>query len=389
VKISSLHPTIVTVPGDRGPVTVVLVELATDEGLVGLGEAPTPIGAEPARELIASTAPLLLGQDPLQPERLKKILYLNYNLTHLHIHAACWALNAIDMALWDLLGKAAGMPLYKLWGGAFRTEIPFYGYIDYKLSADEAGAEAARLAAQGYGTIYRKIGLHEADDLACLAAIRAAIGPDVKLRVDANQSWSVGEAVEKIKRMAPFDLEYVDQPVLMYNVDELAQVRALSPVRIAAHESSWTMYEALNVIKRSAADAIHVDPRFDAGMMGARITAGMAEAAGLPTIMHHYTALGVTAAAYCQLIAAAPSFTLANQTGYAQLTDDVIAGGLMPFHQGCLRLPEGPGIGVTLDQAKVEQYAALYQRDIKGTEFSRPWMTPRYMMMQYRNFFEE
>jgi L-alanine-DL-glutamate epimerase-like enolase superfamily enzyme len=293
------------------------------------------------------------------------------------------------MALWDLVGKAAGLPLHKLWGGAFRTEIPFYGYIDYKLSADEAGLEAARLAAEGYGTIYRKIGLHEADDLACLAAIRAAIGPDVKLRVDANQSWSVGEAVEKIKRMVPFDLEYVDQPVLMYNVDELAQVRALSPVRIAAHESSWTMYEALNVIKRSAADAIHVDPRFDAGMMGARITAGMAEAAGLPTIMHHYTALGVTTAAYCQLIAAAPSFTLANQTGYAQLSDDVILGGLMPFRKGCLRLPEGPGIGVTLDPAKVEEYAALYQRDIKGTEFSRPWMTPRYMMMQYRNFFEE
>src|SRR5512137_1225694 len=115
MKITSLRPTIVTVPGDRGPVTVVLVEIGTDAGLVGLGEAPTPTGAEPARELIASTAPLLLGQDPLQPERLKKILYLNYNLTHLHIHAACWALNAIDMALWDLVGRAAGLPLYKLW----------------------------------------------------------------------------------------------------------------------------------------------------------------------------------------------------------------------------------------------------------------------------------
>jgi L-alanine-DL-glutamate epimerase-like enolase superfamily enzyme len=147
------------------------------------------------------------------------------------------------------------------------------------------------------------------------------------------------------------------------------------------------MYEAMNVLKREAADVIHVDPRFDAGFMGARLTAGMAEAAGVPVVMHSFTELGVAQCAYMHLIASVPNFTLANQSGYRHLTDDVIKGGLMTFKDGCLDLPEGPGIGVELDQEKVETYARYYQENIKGKEFSQPWLTPQYMLMQYRRFF--
>jgi len=87
------------------------------------------------------------------------------------------------------------------------------------------------------------------------------------------------------------------------------------------------------------------------------------------------------------LIASAPNFTLANQSGYHRLTDDVIQGGLLTFKNGCLDLPDKPGIGVELDPAKVDTYARYYEENIKGKEFSQPWMTPQYMMMQYRRFF--
>ncbi|MBC7235071.1 MAG: mandelate racemase/muconate lactonizing enzyme family protein, partial [Chloroflexi bacterium] len=372
MKISALRSTPVAVPSTQGYVPVVIVEVFTDKGLIGLGEAPCPTGTEAAKTLIESARPLLLGQDPLQPEPLKKRLYAAFNLTHLHIHAACWALNAIDMALWDVVGKACGQPLYRVWGGAFRKRIPFYASVSHELPPDAAAAKAAEYVAQGYGTIYRKVGLDEENDLACLKAIREAIGPSVKLRVDANQSWSAGEAIRIIRRMAEYDLEFVDQPVLMYNVDELARVRAASPVPIAAHEASWTMYEALQVIKRGAADVIHVDPRFDAGMMGARVTAGMAEAAGLPVVMHHFSTLGVALCAYLHVIASCPNFTYANQTGYFRLYDDVLAGGLVPIEGGSIAVPEEPGIGVTLDADKMATYSAAYEQHVRGREFSQP-----------------
>ena len=387
MKVTGLRSTAVAVPTESAYVPAVIVEVLTDEGIVGLGEAPTPIGTDAAKTIIDSAEPLLVDEDPMAPEPLKKKLYAYYDLTHLHIHAACWALNAIDMALWDIVGKACGQPLHRIWGGAFRKQVPFYAAIDHELTPPEAAAKAAAFVEQGFGTIYRKVGLDEQTDLSCLKAIREAIGPEVKLRVDANQSWSAGEAVRIIRRFADYDLEFVDQPVLMYNIDELARVRAASQVPIASHESSWTMYEAVNVIKRSAADVIHVDPRFDAGFMGARLTAGMAEAAGLPVVMHHYTTLGVALAAYLQLIAATPNFVYANQTGYQRLTDDIIAGGMKTFKGGSIAVPEAPGIGVSLDAEKLAFYARYYTDNVQGSEFSQPWMTPQYMMMQYRRFF--
>ncbi|MCC7354123.1 MAG: mandelate racemase/muconate lactonizing enzyme family protein [Anaerolineae bacterium] len=364
----------------------VLVKVFTDEGWVGLGEAPDPAGAEVTKTIIDATEPLLVGEDPTNVEVLKKKLYAHYNLTHFHIHAACWALNGIDMALWDLVGRSCQKPLYQIWGGAFRKEIEYYGRVPVACP-EEVGDRAAELAGEGFKTIYLKVGLDEEEDLARVRAIREAIGPKLKIRVDPNQSWQPHDAVRILRRMGEYGLEFVEQPVHMYNLDALTRVRQGVNVPIAAHESSWTMYDAVNVIKQGAADAIHVDPRFDAGFVGARITAGMAEAAGLPVIMHSFSELGVAQCAYMHLIASTPNFTLANQSGYRELADDVIKGGLMSFRDGCMTLPEKPGIGVELDQEKVNHYARYYQEHVKGQEAPDPWSSPQHKLMQYRRFF--
>ena len=395
MKITGLTSTIVAVPTHKTSTSqlygatyrvAIIVQVFTDEGLIGLGEAPNPVGAEATKAIVDAAEQILVGEDPTEPEILKKKLYAYFNLTHLHIHAACWALNGIDVALWDLAGQACQQPLWKLWGGAFRKKIEFYGPVD-RASPEDSAAAARQRVAEGFRTLYMKVGFDEAGDLACVQAMREAAGPDIKIRVDANQSWSAGEAVRIIQRMSQYDLEFVDQPVLMYNIDELARVRDSVDVPVAAHESSWTMYEALSVIKRGAADVIHVDPRFDAGLMGARLTAGMAEAAGLPVVMHDFANLGIAQYACNHLMAAVPNFTLANQGGMHELEDDVIEGGLRPLEDGCLEVPDGPGIGVRLDPDRLERYARFYEENVKGKEFSQPWMTPKYMMMQYRRFF--
>lgn len=398
MKISRIEVTPVGVPleptetesrfraGSRTLVSV-LIQVHTNDGLVGYGEMPPVMGADLTEAIINSAKDSLLGENPLHVNRIMKVLYARYNMAHLHLHAACWALNGFEMALWDLAGKSAGRPLYELWGGPFRLDIPYYGHVEREDPASMQKA-ARRLVEQGFETLYTKVGLDPEEDLAAVAAMRAGAGSaKVRIRVDANQSWSPAEAIRMINAMAPYGLEFVDQPVLMYNLDALVSVKRAVSVPISAHESGWTMYDMLNVIKHQAADVVHVDPRFDAGLTGSRISAGIAEAAGIPVVAHSFGELGVAFAANMHLIASCPNFTLANQEdGYRFLTDDIIIGGPLKFRGGRVRVPDGPGLGVTLDPEKVARYAEYYQKEIRERGLDRDLHTDLYGAMYLRPY---
>jgi L-alanine-DL-glutamate epimerase-like enolase superfamily enzyme len=387
MKITDVRPTIVAVPLKTAykstwrrsyigatPMVAVLVEIETDDGIVGIGETPVVVGhdANVTVDVINAVEFLLLGQDPLQVEILKREMYSHCGLPHLGVRGLGWALSGIDIALWDIVGKTAGLPLHKMWGGPFRTQIPFYADLPPD-TPDRMAASAKQWVEEGFRTVYIKVGFDPDLDVSRVAAVREAIGRgSIRLRVDANQAWSPGMAKHVIRRMAPYDLEYVEQPVQMYNLDDLAEVRRAVSVPILAHESTYTFYDALNVVKHQAADALQLDPRFDAGLLGARLAAGIAEAAGLPVVTHTFGELGVATAAFMQLIAACPNFILDNQTYYWNLVDDVIKDGLMAFRNGALALPPGPGIGVGLDSDRVQKYAELYQRELAGKPIERP-----------------
>lgn len=352
------------------PVTTVLVELSTSEGITGYGESPTPLGAEVTKSIVDSVETMIFKEDPFQVEMIRRMLFSHYKLTHVHIHAASWALSGVEMALWDIIGKSCRKPLYKLWGGAFRKKIPFMGWISRE-KLENVSTEASDLVEMGFKTLFTKVGFDPDEDIKCIGAIRDAVGYDgIEIRVDANQSWSPGFAVRIIKKMERFDLEFVEQPVLMQNLEGMARVRRSVNVPILSHESSWTFYDALNVIKKEAADALQLDPRFDAGFIGARIAAGMAEAAGLPVVHHCFSQLGVATGAFMHLIASCVNFTHANQTEYPNLTDDIISGGPWQLRDGCLSLPEDPGIGIEIDQEKVEKYSKYY-RKLKRHRFTK------------------
>lgn len=400
MKISDLKTEIVAVPS-KGPAhnyslgggtwkIAVIVEVLTSDGLIGLGEAlPTfpEMEFEAAKLLIDSAKPLLVGEDASNVGPITKKLYAAYNLTHFHIHASNWAWNAIEMALWDLVGKECGKPLYKIWGGAFRKKIPYFSWLQ-RTTPEDIAKQSVELVNRGFKTLYLKVGMDEEEDIECVKAMRESVGykSNIKIRVDANQAWSPGQAIQTINRLEKYDLEFVDQPVLMYNLDGLARVRSAVNVPVASHESSWTFYEALNVIKKGAADILHIDPRWDAGFTGARIAAGIAEAAGLPVLLHSYYELGIAQCAYMHLAASCPNFILANQSSYDSLIDDVIVGGRLEFRDGCMDLPEKPGIGVELDTQRMEKYHAAYEENVKGKE--PPREVPPYKFMSYRNFFK-
>ena len=368
MKIKDLKSTILSMPfkkptswpyGQWEGMTVVVIEIETDEGITGIGESSCMQNpAEAFKLFIDHSKLLLIGEDPFNTERIAKKLE-GMGGWFFGRHFAGYALGGIDMALWDIIGKASGHPLYKLLGGLIREKSECFKYISH--DDPEAMAEDARKAVlEGYKTIYCKY--TDIDHLRrAIEAIRETVGDGPKLWVDFNQTLSPGFAVQFLKEMEKYSIDIAEQHVLASNLDGMAYVKNSVSARILAHESSWTLYEAMNVIKKDAADIISVEPRMTWGILATKKAAALAEAAGMPVIMHSAGELGVGTAAFLHVIASTPNFILANQCMYEWFADDYIRGGKFKFEKGCLRVPEGPGLGVELDPEKMKEYHEKYK----------------------------
>jgi L-alanine-DL-glutamate epimerase-like enolase superfamily enzyme len=308
--------------------------------------------------LIANTKPLLIGQDPFDTERIGKRIEGLGGWTFGR-HFAGFALGGIDMALWDITGKACNQPVYKLLGGKIRDRAECFKYIHHDKPKIMAG-DAHAAVTQGYRTIYCKYTTIEHLEKA-IPAIREAIGSEPKLWVDFNATLSPGFAVQFLKKMEKYRIDIAEQPVLPSNLDGMAYVRNSVSSQILAHESSWTLYETLNVIARGAADIISVDPRMTWGLMACKKAAAVAEAAGMPVLMHSAAELGIAQASCLHLIASTPNFILANQCMYDWYDEDYIKNGILSFDGPYLAVPEGPGLGVVLDRDKILKYHEKYK----------------------------
>ncbi|WP_368234106.1 mandelate racemase/muconate lactonizing enzyme family protein [Anaerotruncus rubiinfantis] len=399
MKITGMRVTPIAVPmkGEAaqskirlGPALMqaVILELYTDEGYVGLAEVPIIAGASLACNFVMSAEKKVIGRDPHDVNGLLKELYASYNLYHFHMHAGNWALNSVERACWDILGQKAGLPLYKLWGGAFRKEAEIFGVVDAMDDLDAMGRAAAQKAQQGYKVLFCKVGFGDVDrDIEVVKAIRRGLADsEVKIRVDPNQCWSVGEAIYAAERMYDYGMDCIDQPTQMYNLEALKSVKDASPVPIASHESTWTLHDTLRIIKSGAVDIITLDPRFDAGYYGIRVSAGLAEAAGIPIICHAYHELGLAISERMQIIAACPAFTMTHQWGeYDNVTDDVINERPVVM-DGKVQISDRPGVGVTLNRDKLQQYHEVFIREIQEPGLEISLDNPLYQAMYARPY---
>lgn len=380
MKIVDFQTTIVSVPfkepetwafGKVEGISNVIIELKTDSGLTGLGECPMFPTARVAYEALHSMRPFVLGRDPFDRE------VLLYELTKVHgwhhfRRTGNIAMAGIDIALWDLIGQATSQPLYKIFGGAFRKQIPYYCYIPDK-SLDLMSADAKQAVREGFSTIYVKLGGGFEHDLEVVRTLREAIGPDKKLRVDANESWSEdGIAAELMRRMAPYNIEFFEQPLLYYDHDGAVHLRRTLGQPVGANQSSWTEMDAFEVLKKRAADVVLTDQHQVGSLSAFHRVAWMLAMYGIPVMKHTFGELGVSTAASMHVMASCPNFTKANQTHYGVLTDDVIEGGIPKFHKGCLTLPEGPGIGVRLDRKRMKKYAEYTKRHGEFSAYGFP-----------------
>jgi L-alanine-DL-glutamate epimerase-like enolase superfamily enzyme len=380
MRITGFRATPVAVPfredelwafgGRRGLVSI-LLEVDTDEGVTGVGEASAYPSADIVLAVLRSVEPLVVGEDPFAIERISK--RINVIGTWHHVKATSPGIAAVEMACWDIVGKVCGQPLVNLFGGRVRDRVEFFYYLSRR-SPSEVAADAVRGAKAGFRTFYLKVGSDDPrDDIERVQAIRDGAGADALIRVDANEAWSPGAAVRIITEMERFGLELVEQPVSGRNLPEMAYVRGKIATPLLANEASWTRYDQLDVIRHSAADVISVDNQMDGGLLNMKRSAGLCEVAGLPVLKHSLGELGVAVYASVHLMAATPNFLPASQSYASFLADDVIAGASpLPYVDGSLAVPDAPGIGVELDADRVARYAELYEREGAAFAFHEP-----------------
>jgi muconate cycloisomerase len=349
-----------------------LVKMIDDSGNVGWGEAPAlkDWGGEFGRYFGESPAivetvigqyltPAVRGADP-------------GNIAELHqrmdavIRGYPYAKCAVELAAYDLAARRAGLPVHSLLGGCVRQQIPVTHSIGL-IGIDEAVAEAAKVVGEGLKTIKIKVGNEPKRDVEIVKAIRAAAGPNVDLCVDANEGYKTpGDAVRTIRQMEMSGLKYVEQPVM--GIERMAEVANAIDTPVMADESAWNAHDVIQIIERRAADIVSIYTTKPGGLYRAMEVAAVCRAAGIVCNVNGSVETGVGNLANIHLAAAAIPATLScvvpistpaqeqhGQIGGIYYKDDLIRHG-MTLVDGAIEVPTGPGMGIDVDEKKIEKY---------------------------------
>lgn len=251
---------------------------------------------------------------------------------------------AVDCALHDLLARSLGVPLCTLFGGRVRDEVPILRILAIK-SPDEMAAQAVKLVKAGYRYLKIKVHGEVALDIARVAAIRAAVGPDVHLTIDANQSYGPKDAVAAITGMLPHGIDLVEQPVKVGDLDGLTHVTRAVPVTVEADEAAGSLAEVHDLVKHRRVDAVSLKIPKLGGLRNTVAAAQLCEAAGIRYRMGAAVGSQLLSGFAVHLACALPGCDYACELGeYERLLDDDFTG--LTIRDGILSLPEGPGAGV-------------------------------------------
>ncbi|HTX84317.1 MAG TPA: mandelate racemase/muconate lactonizing enzyme family protein [Streptosporangiaceae bacterium] len=378
MKIEGAQLTFINVPmqqpelwawGLRDGYTVGLVELHTDAGVTGLGEVVVAMGpnAGVIRAMFDQMLPHYIGESPLDTERI--ITKIMADGWYSFERTAGLVLGGLDMACWDAAGKFLGQPVSRLLGGQVRTSFDSMYFVP---ADDDIGVmvqRAAEAVREGFSTIYYKVGIGEERDVELVLRTREAIGPAPRLRVDANESWSPSTAMRILRRMGDAHLEYVEQPILMHDIDGLAHIRRHSGVPVAANQSSWGRHAILEIIRKNAADVLMTDPHQEGGLMAFKKVLALCEIAGLGFVNHAFNVTTITFSSHVQVLSTSAACILALQGHPDYLADDYVQEP-MSYTGGKIKVGDRTGLGVELDPDKVRRYHEAFERDGQAVSYA-------------------
>ncbi len=355
----------------RGGTKWLFIELVTDEGVIGLGERPTAHARDlrPQISLFHELADeFLIGEDPFNIEKLWQNIYAS---RHDFRHPSLFytpALSAIEIACWDIVGKATGQPIYNLLGGKYHDKLRAYAYMPAEgvwENPEKAGEVAAMLVEEGNTAckidpfmplfpLPRDVPLKTLNHAAKIfRAIRDAVGDELEIGIGTHGQFSTAGAIRCAHIFEQFDPYWFEEPVPPENVDEMARVAAQTSIPIASGERLVTKYEFTELLEKQAAQIIQLDVAQCGGILESKKIAAIADAHFAMIAPHMYVG-PIAAAAAVQLDTCSSNF-LIQEFNVNELHSDIFVKPI-EFKDGFITPPEGPGLGVELNEEIVEKH---------------------------------
>jgi glucarate dehydratase len=377
MKITDIRATTVTIPLQAplrhangchwGRFVRTIVELETDEGLIGLGEMGG--GGETAEAAIRGLKSYLVGHDPLKLEELR---FRIANPTASLYNNRTQMLAAIEFACLDLIGQKFGVPVSDLLGGRLRDRVPFASYLFFRYpnSNDERGEvrtadqliDHARELKQQYGFTSHKLkgGVFPPEyELECYRALASTFAGD-RFRFDPNAVWSTETAIWFGQHIEDLNNDYLEDPV--FGMNGMRRVREKVRMPLATNTVVVNFEQLAANVLNTAVDVILLDTTFWGGIRPCIKAAGVCETFQLGVAVHSSGELGIQLATMLHLGAAIPNLSFAADAHYHHLVDDIIQGGKLSYENGSIAAPQGPGLGVKLDRDKLVEYSELFKR---------------------------
>lgn len=350
-----------------------IVEVIDEDGMSGFGELGG--GGESAEQAVLSMLPYLKGHDPLQLEQLRwKIMGPTASLynNRMQIHAA------IEMACIDLVGKRLGIRACDLLGGAIREEVEFATYLFYRYEDDGQGGEttpdeivahARHLKEQHGFRVHKLKGGHFSPDrdIEVMEALSEAFPRD-RLRLDPNAVWSVEESIRVGKAIEHLNNDYFEDPT--WGLEGMRRVREAVRIPTATNTVVVNFEQLAQSILHTCVDVVLLDTTFWGGLRQAYKAGTVLETFQFSAAVHSSGELGIQLASMLHLGAALPNLSFAADAHYHHLRDDILLGGKLPYKDGKIAVPEGPGLGIEVDRNKVAQYAEYY-KEVGGYTYDR------------------
>ena len=334
------------------------VKITTDTGIVGWGEALAPVLPGVSGKIIAELlTPVLLGMNPLDIKVIWNKLYGLMRDRGYYSGFMVDAITAVDCALWDIAGKAMNQPVYQLLGGAYRDKIEAYVSGLPVAGLDEKVKLAQEWKEKGFKAIKLQIGYGMDEDVRIMAALRKALGPEFKLMIDAHWNYTVAQAVKLARKLEALDVEFLECPLNPEDYDGYAELSAAVDIPIALGESDRTHWQYKEILDKRSCDILQPDVG-RCGITELMRIADMAELYGRPVAPHLSVGQGGCIAATLHCDAALFNFhgMQEYQPSILPVANEFLVNPIV-CENGFLKIPEGPGLGIDLDEDKLKYYS--------------------------------
>ncbi len=337
--------------------TSVIIKLYTDNGTYGIGDtSPCPMFSYESSESVVGILqnylfPAIKGMDP-------------YNIEHIHkamdeaVKGNPFAKAAIDIALYDIIGKLLNIPIYKLLGGCFVKKLPLLWPL-LGSDAETNVKEATKAIKRGFKSIMIKVGQNVPDvDIERVSAVRKAIGEEIIIIVDANQGWTRSTAIKCIRKMEPFNIAWIEQPVPRWDIDGMKSIKDTVSTPISVDEGLCSLNDAIAIIKGNAVDIASIKLQKSGGFCKAKKIAAIMEAGNIPIFINSMIETGGSVSASLHFAVSIPNaitFSAALMSTL-RLKDDITKEGSLLIKDGFILVTDKPGLGIELDQKKIDFY---------------------------------